>query len=264
MNKYWHSLQFRYTVSVVFLIALIFSVTYLAYHKINQAHTKTSTHLKNNQQLSDNARQIRISVLESYTYIDGYLLEPAHKEYKQYAIESIQKAIDLSQSMLSSAKSVVRIDAEGIRQLSFLLGEFKVQTEKLFLSREDVYRQYPSMAVGNDVMQPNRNAFNNAMAIALNELREEKKDKTRSDIYAEFIHARHLWTQVLSNFRLYLANRVGSFNESSLPVQEKAIETMYQVLVAQIRNLKAFDELGDLGFESAAAVEDMMLSLIHI
>ena len=236
MNKYWHSLQFRYTFSVVILIVLIFSGTYLAYTTISQAHTATSTHLKNNQKLSDDARQIRTRVLDSYTYIDAYLLEPVHKEYKQHAIESIKTAIDLSQNMKSSARSMVRIDADEIEKLNLLLGELKTQTEKLFLSRENVYRQYPSMGIGNDVMQPNRNAFNNAIAVALNELREEGKDKSRPGIYAEFIHARHLWTQVLSNFRLYLANRMGSFNEASLPVQEKAIETMYHVLATQLQS----------------------------
>ena len=163
MNKYWHSLQFRYTFSVVILIVLIFSGTYLAYTTISQAHTATSTHLKNNQKLSDDARQIRTRVLDSYTYIDAYLLEPAHKEYKQHAIGSIKTAIDLSQNMKSSARSMVRIDADEIEKLNLLLGELKTQTEKLFLSRENVYRQYPSMGIGNDVMQPNRNAFNNAM-----------------------------------------------------------------------------------------------------
>ena len=89
MNKYWHSLRFGYTVSVAILIILVFSGAYLAYHTINQARTETSAQLKVNQQLSDDARQIRISVLDSYTYIDAYLLEPGHKEYKQHALNFI-------------------------------------------------------------------------------------------------------------------------------------------------------------------------------
>ncbi|MEJ2140984.1 MAG: EAL domain-containing protein [Gammaproteobacteria bacterium] len=258
MNKYWHSLHFRYTVSVAVLIVLIFSGTYFAYSTFSEARTKTSTHLKNNQELSDNARKIRISVLDSYTYIDAYLLEPAYKEYKQHALNSIHTAISSSKDMLEEVSTMVRIDTIAIEQLTFLLNELKVQTEKLFLSREDSYRQYPSLAVGNDVMQPNRNAFNNAIAVALNEMRQEKKDRNSPGVYQEFIQTRHLWTQVLSNFRLYLANRMGSFDESSLPVQEKAIETMYQQLLKQLQKLAALDQMGELGFESGAAVQDMI------
>ena len=260
MNKYWHSLHFRYTVSVVFLIVLIFSGTYFAYHTINKAHTMTRVQLASHQQLNDDARQIRASVLNSYTYIDAYLLEPSHKEYKQYALKSIDKVIKLAEQMRPGLRKVTTKDNLEIEQLSFLLGEFKLQTEKMFLSREDVYRQYPSMAVGNDVMQPNRDAFNNAMAVALNELRDEQKDKNKPEVYRQFIDTRHLWTQVLSNFRLYLANRMGSFNETALPIQEEAIVTMYQQLVKQLQNLAALDQLGDLGFESAAAVEDMTIA----
>jgi diguanylate cyclase (GGDEF)-like protein len=237
---------------------LIFSGAYFAYHTINKAQLEISTKLKIHQQLSDDARQIRISVLDSYTYIDAYLLEPIHTEYKRHALNSIETAITLSQRMQAGLSSVVSKDIMSIDQLSFLLNELKVQTEKLFLSRQDTFRQYPSMAIGNDVMQPNRNLFNNAIAVSLNELREEEKDKRKSAVYEGFMQARHLWTQVLSNFRLYLANRMGSFNEQSLPVQEKAIETMYTELYGQLQKLAAYDELGELGFESAAAVEDML------
>ena len=258
MNKYWHSLRFRYTVSVVLLIVLIFSGAYFAYYIIHKARTESSAQLKMHQQLSDDARQIRISVLDSYTYLDAYLLEPSHTEYKQHALNSIDTAVSLSQRMEAGLSEIVSKDILSVDELGFLLSELKVQAKKLFLSREDTYRQYPAMAVGNDVMQPNRNALNNAVAVAFNELRQDKIDKNKPEIFQEFIHARHLWTQMLSNFRLYLANRVGSFNVDSLPVQEKAIETMYQVLVEQLQKLASFDEMGELGFESAAAVEDMM------
>ncbi|MBD3669240.1 MAG: sensor domain-containing phosphodiesterase, partial [Gammaproteobacteria bacterium] len=136
--------------------------------------------------------------------------------------------------------------------------DLKIQMIRLFEIREDATKQYPSLAVGNNVMQPNRNEFNNAIALALNELREEGLQRKQPKLYAEFIQARHLWTQVLSNFRLYLANRVGSFNEESLPIQEKAIETMYDELRMQLKQLERFDKQGKLGFQASESLANML------
>ncbi|MGD9389294.1 MAG: EAL domain-containing protein [Thioalkalispiraceae bacterium] len=258
MKNYWYSLRFRYTLSVITLIFLIFSGAYLAYNTISQAQQETATRLKHHQQFIDKARQVRISVLESYTYIDAYLLEPAYKEYKTRALNSLDTAITLSEQIKKSRISELNNDVSLLMRLNQSLVQLRTETDKLFMSREDIALQYPSMSVGNNIMQPNRNSFNNAIAVALNELREEGKQKSKPEIYSEFIQARHLWTQVLSNFRLYLANRMGSFNESSLPIQETAIETMYLELRAQLQKLSALDELGELGFQASVAVEDML------
>lgn len=261
MKKYWHSLRFRYTVSVILLIILIFLGAYLAYSTISQAQKETASSLKANQQFSETARQIRAHVLDSYSYIDAYLLEPAHREFKAQAINSLNTAITLSEQ---TSKAIVNGDSDNktelLLQLNHSLTLLKSQTEKLFISREDISLQYPSMELGNRIMQPNRNSFNNAIAVALNELREEGKDKSKPEIYSNFIEARHLWEQVLSNFRLYLANRMGSFNEASLPIQEKAIATMYMELRRQLQTLAAYDEMGVIGFQASVAVEEMLVT----
>lgn len=240
------------------MIILIFSGAYLAYSTISHAQKETASRLITHQQFSDKARQIRISVLKSYTYIDAYLLEPAHKEYKMHALNSLDTAITLSQHDQDGTGVDPDDYAQLLIQLNQFLTQLKSQSEKLFLSREDISLQYPSMLVGNKVMQPNRNSFNNAIAIALNELKEEGKNKSKPDVFSGFIHARHLWTQMLSNFRLYLANRMGSFSEASLPLQEKAIETMYLELKRHLQKLSALDESGELDFQTGIAVEEMI------
>ena len=98
-------------------------------------------------------------------------------------------------------------------------------------------------------MQPNRNIFNSAITIAYNEVHEDDLQNEDPEVYENIERTRHLWNQVLSIFRLYLANRVGSFDESSLPVQEKSIETMYGELRDKLDRLSAMDRDERLGFE---------------
>lgn len=232
----------------------------LAYQTVSSAQQQTTGHLAIQQKLTEATRRIRVNVLESYISIDAYLLEPVHKEYKQQAITSIDTAITDSLEMKPYLVELLPNESEKIDALHQLLTQFKAQTEELFRTREDTNRQYPSLAVGSDIMQPNRNNFNNAIALALFALREESIDESNPALFATFIETRFLWTQVLSNFRLYLANRVGSFNENALPMQEIAVETMYGELHENLKQLVRYDEQEKLEFQTSAAVEDMITS----
>jgi len=80
---------------------------------------------------------------------------------------------------------------------------------------------------------------------------------SKPKVYSKFVELRHLWEQTLSIFRLYLANRVGSFNVASLPIQERAIETTFGELKKQIAKLRQLDEAGQLSFEVSAALDDI-------
>jgi len=254
-RNYWYSLRFRYTVGVISLIILIFSGAYLAYSIIHQAQKETAASLTMHQTVSENVRLIRASILDSYTYTDAYLLEPSYVNYKEQALNEILIALTASQSVEQADHQLSHSEDKLFGELNKLLIDFQAKTSQLFLLRENILLQYPSMAVGNEVMQPNRNNFNNLMALALNELEEEGKNKT--EIYNDFIQARHVWTQVLSNFRLYLANRMGSFDLNALAIQEKSIITLYEKLEQQLQKLSAFNELGELGFQASISVEGM-------
>jgi diguanylate cyclase (GGDEF)-like protein len=252
------SLHTRYLLFAISISTVMLVAAFWAYGNLATIRTETAKNLEIRNQLVEKARQIRLQLFIGYQSIDVYLLEPELDLYKTRATESIAQSIQSTRQLATHPWVVTNHRAGLLDELWKHLTELQNETEKLFEIRNDVEKQYPSLAVGGNVMQPNRNRFNNAIAVAMNEVHLEKKNETDFDVYETIEETRHLWTQVLSNFRLYLANRVGSFNEDALPIQEKGIETMYGELRAKLQTLAEMDQAGRLGFESSAAVEEMI------
>jgi diguanylate cyclase (GGDEF)-like protein len=252
------SLRARYLLFAITMATAMLVAAFWAYGNLSTTRTETASNLVIRNQLVDKARQIRLQLFIGYQSIDVFLLEPELELYRTRATESITQAIQ-STSQLASHPWVIANQQTGlVEALRQRLTELQHETTSLFIIRKDIEKQYPSLAVGGNAMQPNRNRFNNAIAVAMNEVHQESRNIKDPEVYEAIETTRYLWTQVLSNFRLYLANRVGSFSEESLPVQETGIETMYGELDARLQELATMDQAGRLGFETSAAVEEMV------
>jgi len=255
-----YSLQKRAVTFSLLVSGIIVLVIFFGYINLKTAHSQASEHLSKRDSLLVMITDIRGNLLDSYKDLNNFLLAPDNKSYQKNINFNINLALKISSRINSHVwieqynkeKDAVRLDEE--------LSNLKKHIEELIEARLDPNTQFPSLQVGADTMQPNRNNMNNALALAVNEMRTDNAQVTQPTAYAYLIQTRHLWTQVLSNFRLYLANRVGSFNEGALPVQEKGITTLYGQLHQELQKLQLLADKDELGFETADAVEQMLES----
>ena len=261
MKQYWYSLRFRFLVGAGVILILVLGGALWAYQNIQELRHTIAENLQIQRYLNNTARKIRVHLLDSSIHIEAYLLDPSAKLHRDRTFSSIEASSLLTRKMGEQSRNIL---GEQHHQIDLLEQDLVQLTEKaahVFEVRDDANQQFPSLATGNDYMQPNRNNLNNALALAFTEMHEEGRLVSSPSIYRQLAEIRHLWTQLLSNFRLYLANRVGSFNEQALPVQEKAIHTMYAELKQQILGLQEVDEEGKLGFQTSIALNDIHDSL---
>jgi len=259
-TKILNSLKNRYILFASLLSVLVIIVSFFGYRNVSVTSQETTINIETRRQLLEQVGLIRISVFDAYKSLDAFLLDPTREEVKQKVHKALHTAIELSETLTEFEWIVNQNLHDKIEILISSLKLLDSDVDKLMEIRVDPTRQYPSLALGNNLMQPNRNNLNNAIALVLDDPTVKDKLIKQPDVYNKFIGLRHLWTQTLSNFRMYLANRVGSFNEASLPVQEKAIETMYQELETYFQDLNRYDEENRLSFEVSAALEDMQVS----
>lgn len=263
MKKYWYSLRFRFLAGAGVLLILVLSGAFWTYQNIQNLRQTITDNLQVQRSLNELVRKIRLHLLDSSIHIEAYLLDPAINRHQERTFQSIDSAKSLIREIREQPMAVLGAKQDQINLLEQDLDMLTTRTRHLFYIRDDATKQFPSLAVGNDVMQPNRNALNNALALAFNEMQETKLWNQSPKIYQQFVEIRHLWSQLLSNFRLYLANRVGSFNEDALAIQEAAIDTMYGELWDRILAVLKFDEQGELGFQTSIAINDIQQSLAN-
>ena len=236
-------------------------ISFLGYSNFKNFYDESSIQKLQRDELLINLSLIRGKLLDSYKALNHFLLTPENDEYKKNIISNIKEASRISVLLEEHPWIIKYKRKDAATGLITKLDLLEQDVVELIRVRMDITNQYPSLAVGAEIMQPNRNSINNALALAVNEASNENTQIDEPDVFKTIIQIRHLWGQVLSNFRLYMANRVGSFNKSSLPIQEQAIEVMFKELQRQLRVLKKYADNGDVGFETTEAIDPMMASL---
>jgi diguanylate cyclase (GGDEF)-like protein len=260
-KKNLRSLRTRYLLLIAVLAIVTFLGGVLGQRNLTQSSSESAAQLQARNHVLEYSRGMRVGLFESYKSLNALLLDPTRKEHRPRIYEFLNLAILDSESLLTDpwiAQHGQRATVQHLKDASIALG---IDINKLIETRLDPTRQYPSLEVGNTQMQPNRDLFNNTIALAVGESGQPPEGGVDMTVLHHLLQVRHLWTQMLSNFRLYLANRVGSFNESALPAQENAVDTMYQVLVQRLQELSDLDAQGKLGFQTSAAVDDMTHAL---
>lgn len=259
-NSKVRSLRKRAIALSVLISSLIVLVTFFGYFNVKKFDDESSLHLMQRDDLLISLSLIRGEILESYKGLNNFLLVPESEFHQEKIFISIKEAIRISNELHTHPwiKKYKREDVSN--RLEKGLNILKQDVSELIKVRFDLTNQYPSLAVGSEVMQPNRDRLNNALSLAMNEAVEDDAQIENPEVYRSIIQTRHLWTQVLSTFRLYLANRVGSFNTKALATQERSIEVAYEELRAELARLQGYADSGELGFETTEVMGVMFES----
>ena len=253
----FNSLKARYILFGCVLALLVILVSVYGYQNVRAVSQETKANIETRNQLRDHTTEIHKNMFVGYRALDSFLLDPTRKETREQVHAALQNAQKLSGKLAAYSWISEQNLSSTVQNLVESFGLLVEAAEALMQIRIDPTRQYPSLALGNDVMQPSRNNLNNAIALVMDDPAQRAELLAQPEVYSAFVTMRHLWSQTLSNFRMYLANRVGSFSEESLPIQEKAIETMYQTFMEQVQKLRDYDDDGKLGFEASAAVDEI-------
>ena len=255
-----HSLRERAIFFSAAISLLIVVISISGYLNFKELHNSSSENLLKRDKLLVHISLIRNELFDSYKELNSFLLEPQEANHKNNILISLSETLRLSDE-LSENESVIKYKRKDIAvELNKNLRSLKKEVIQLIKVRLNINNQYPSLAVGAFIMQPNSDKMTGSLSLAMNEMEAENTQLKKPEIFRDFIRARYLWTQILSVSRIYLANRVGSFSVNLLSRQEKSIEDMFAQLQLKLLVLKKSGDADELGFETTSAVEDMIES----
>jgi len=238
------------------VVGLVLLVSAFAYLGLRHTQSQAAQNLEVRSTLSESIQGVRAGLVEAYKSLDLFLLEPGVPAHQTRFDTAMAEAIGHARALDQSAWAAQHGQRKATEAILERLTQLKAEIGELVATRLDSARQYPSLAIGNRVMAPSVVDADNALAIIFNEMNMEGAYTQHPDTYQAFLRTQRLWMQMLSNTRLYLANRVGSFNESALSVQARGIATMYGVVVETFKELDRLNAQGRVGFEGAIALED--------
>jgi len=256
----FNSLRTRYIMFATALLVLVLAGGFFGHRHVAEASMQSTENLVLRDQMLEEVRKTRTGLFDAYKTLDAFLLDPSRQEYYQRVQMHFLHTITLSNNLSGHSWLSAHHAGDIARRLSENLKQLNDDVEILMRTRLDRHAQYPSLDLGNRLLRPNRNRFNNAMLLALSETREAEEGPLKITMLSNFLEARHYWDQMVSNFRLYLANRMGTFDEAALPKQEKSVTILYQALMGRLQLLKEMDADGNLGFQASISLEELLES----
>lgn len=250
------SLQTQYTVSAFILGIIVIAAAAITYHEL----TRTSEQLSRQTQYIASLFRITGETKEQINHtikaINIYMLEPEHSNQK----ELVKQKLDFARSnilKLSDSPVILKLDLKkNIKQLSARINQLQTESQQLFHIRINANKQYPAMAVSESRLLPTRNQISTIFNVTLEELKETQN----LEITPQFnliIKARYAWLRIISEFRFYMTNRMGTLNEQILLDQENLIDSSIAVIKDYVNTLLSPEFFDYFGFEGQALLETL-------
>jgi diguanylate cyclase (GGDEF)-like protein len=256
-----NSLRGRYALVTLVLSISLLTGSLLAQYNLTQSRDAVTGNIANRNQLLQHSRHIRTTIWEARESLALFLLMPNEQQYPEYVHLTIEQAIKFTEKLKKHPWIKEKNKTPLINQLRDALAKYDQAVNELIRVRGDPDKQYPSMAIARNEVQIHNSDLINALGIALKEIIEESHDVITPN-YKKFMQIQHLWMQMISVFRIYLANSIGSYDVKSIPLQQQTITILYDEITAHINELKNMADAGKLGFESTDAVYSIDKSLI--
>jgi len=259
----FYSLKSRYAAVSILLSIIVIASAIIGYEILSSTQSEATTNEQVRTDTLNTTRQIRNSVWNSREYLEEFLLDPRADGIQAKIQTELKSAKRLTQQIVDDKTVKASNYTETITQLNTALSKLSIDINRIINTRLDTQKQFPAMRIANVEMQSKENVFYASIEVAINEILEESENNYNSDIFLTFIQCRNLWAKLLSNFRMYLANRLGSFSVESLPLQEKDSELLIGEIKKNIKKLGEYNDDDKLDFIGIESYENMKSAIVQ-
>ncbi len=242
---------------------VVIGLTLFGYRGFIDAQNTLEQNRHERQLLFDDIHLLQGHLLETYRQLDNLLLDPDQLEY----IDKIHLSLNNSFSVISDMQQRNSwgnpLVSSNIQNASEELQILKTEIDHLIEIRRDVTRVYPSLEIASGTMRINRVEMNDYMSIAFTASVDAKQlNSMEEGLVPVLINVRHLWTVMVSEFRVYMANRLGSFNKEAISKQEASIKLLMEELTKEINLLKKLDKEREFDLEINDAINKMSTAIL--
>jgi diguanylate cyclase (GGDEF)-like protein len=256
--KAFNSLRGRYAAATGIVTIVVLFSAFVGYQQLKMARQNTTENIAARNQLLERSRLVRDAVWTTRESLASFLLEPNITGQGRAIQHSLTYAHVQTELLLGHPWIKQNNYQQSIQTLKQTLQDLEAAIHELIQTRVDVSRQYPALALAQAQMSPSHDMFYSAADLAIAEILDDPVTFRNQQVYQIFVQARHIWTQMISNFRIYLANRLGAFDNSTLGAQEQSVITHYKTLQRLLGQLEKFDKTEQLEFQGSDSLEDLL------
>ncbi len=256
---YLHSLRNRYFLTTLILLLAVLAGAIITHFHVNENRTTTTANISLRNSYIGESRDIRTSVWNIRESLSNFLLDPFHANHRNELLEAINSAIMLTDVFLKSDEFKNQNLHQHITALRENLNTLKSQIDTLITIRTSPTIQYPALAYARQKMLPYHLEFQTAATLALDEISGDKK---QAQAYRLLLQLKYSWAQMISEFRMHISNRLGSFDTASFNNQVADINQWHSEVTQLIKKLDSLQSKDKLDFQVSLSLETLKNSAL--
>lgn len=254
----FNSLRSRYAFISIALGVLVLLAAISGHYLLTHTREESAQHIDNRRQLLAQSRVIRNSVWQVREAIGQFLIEPDRAENQSRIQQTISNAISNTKRLSAMRDRLNPKQLAHVRQLAELSSKLQTAARQLIKIRLDSNLQFPSLVLARDEMLPRQQLVFDAFASALQETADrETMSPSEFELYRLLVRARYRWSIIISDVRMLIASRLGSYSLNSMATQESDIELYIADFKSIMQKLKARQNDPRTGFKTSIAINEI-------
>lgn len=250
-----YSIRSRYFIAAFLAAMILLSVILIAQYNASSTSENNLIRIRLREDVSQHTSMIRLGVLTAMDILTDHLLNP-QDETKTLWQREITTVLDHLYMVDKSGWGTHTNTSELTHELERSIKLLDVKALKLIQTRRDAEETNPALYYARQTMLP----LQQSVITFLNQVLDELTEDQNSDIlryYTKVAKVQQYWIQIIAAFRLYIINRLGSFDDTTLAQQAQDIEYIYASLLPQISEIVELGEKDLLGLTGSSAREDL-------
>ena len=250
------SLQSKFILYTSLVSAVMAIMVYVSYTDTSATMHAASENIEMTQNVRENTIQMNNHIKALSNGVQIVMVDPGYHDQVDLIIQAsfneLKQQIDIVRNLTQNAELNLTTD---LNEISSLLDKFYAESKRLFAIRSDVHQQYPAMKVISNEMRPARNKI----YAALNIIQLEKSDVEEGykQVFDELVtDTKYKATYMLSEYRLYLAYRLGSFSEEQVDAQADIVNDLIKDLATSVEQLLEFSP--QMGFQGQDIAKQLL------
>ena len=217
------SLQSQYIIVALLLGLLVLIGAATGYLNIISTSSQLNKKADSTASVLGLTTDIRKHTNGAYRSIHDYLLNPDQSAHISNLIQEVYDIQIILESLIQE-DAIKRLELQ--KKINTLNDNFQTileESTRLFEVRVTPNDQYPALAIASNIMEPLRNEIFSAFNLSLLEFQDDPQLEINSEEYVLLNKALLDWMTTISEYRLYLMNRMGTFDPDILLLQEAGV-----------------------------------------
>jgi len=212
----------RFILTIAVGSIMLFFATIAVQIIISGLANNSATNIKLRQSVLTTNSNLLSNLRSAQSILTDHLLRPSpdiHSDWAKKMNEIYARIKTLKSSEWVKQNNLISL----VQGLEHSLINYDNEVKKVIDVRADAEQLHPALYYARKTMLPYNRDFLTYLNLALEEIEEDFAGEKLPQLYMRLIDIRYLWVQIISNFRMSTINRLGSFNDAALRVQEKDI-----------------------------------------